>query len=92
MNAESIAPVIKACLAQMQTKLEDARQIARAAEACAEAGRLDQAAEVSMILSNSFMMQTDFTMPSRCSAEWLRRIGSTEQIHFAGATAGLASF
>ncbi|MEY9590246.1 hypothetical protein ABIA06_002537 [Bradyrhizobium yuanmingense] len=48
MDTKSIAPVIKACFAQMQTKLEDARQIARAAEACAEAGRLDEAVQVSM--------------------------------------------
>lgn len=48
MDRKSIASVIKACFADMQTKLEEARQIAKAAEACAEASRLDEAVQVSM--------------------------------------------
>ena len=48
MDTKSIAPLIKACFGQIQTKLEDARQIAKAAEACADAGHLNEAVQVSM--------------------------------------------
>ncbi|WP_375159496.1 hypothetical protein [Bradyrhizobium sp. RDT46] len=48
MDTRSIAPLIKSCFGQIETKLEDARQIAKAAEACAEAGRVNEAVQVSM--------------------------------------------
>lgn len=48
MDRKSIAWVIKACFAEMQTKLKEARKIAKTAEACAEAGSLEEAVQVSM--------------------------------------------
>ncbi|WP_245324778.1 hypothetical protein [Bradyrhizobium sp. AT1] len=48
MDTKSIAPVVKACFAEMQVKLKQARQIAKAAEACAEAGSLEEAVQLSM--------------------------------------------
>ena len=48
MDTKSIAPVVKAYFAEMQVKLKQARQIAKAAEACAEAGSLEEAIQLSM--------------------------------------------
>lgn len=48
MEAEIIEPAIKACLAEIHAKLKAAEQIARAAQACAEAGGVAEAIQVSM--------------------------------------------
>lgn len=48
MDTKAIAPVIQACLAEMRAKLKEAAGIAKAAEACAEAGSIDEAVQVSM--------------------------------------------
>lgn len=48
MEPKAIAPIIKACFAEMRAKLREAQHIAKAAEACVEAGRLDEAVQVSM--------------------------------------------
>ncbi|MCK1735105.1 hypothetical protein IVA79_14265 [Bradyrhizobium sp. 138] len=48
MKAEIIEPAIKACLAEIHAKLKAAGQIAKAAQACAEAGGVAEAVQVSM--------------------------------------------
>lgn len=48
MDTKAIAPVIQACFAEMRAKLKEAQGIAKAAEACAEAGSIDEAVQVSM--------------------------------------------
>ncbi|MCA1476156.1 hypothetical protein [Bradyrhizobium sp. NBAIM08] len=48
MKTEIIEPAIKACLSEIHLKLKAAEQIARAAQACAEAGGLGKAIQVSM--------------------------------------------
>lgn len=48
MEAQTIEPTIKACLADLHAKLKAAEQIAKAAQACAEAGSLAEAVRISM--------------------------------------------
>lgn len=48
MDTKAIAPLIQACFAEMRAKLKEAQGIAKAAEACAEAGSIDEAVQVSM--------------------------------------------
>lgn len=48
MDARSVEPAIKACLAEIHAKLKEAEQIAKAAQACAEAGSVAEAVRVSM--------------------------------------------
>ncbi|MGL3111422.1 hypothetical protein [Bradyrhizobium sp. BR 1432] len=48
MDAQTIEPAIKACLVEIHAKLKEASQIAKAAQACAEAGSLAEAVHVSM--------------------------------------------
>lgn len=48
MEPKAIAPIIKACFVEMRGKLREAQHIAKAAEACVKAGRLDEAVQVSM--------------------------------------------
>ncbi|MDD1529810.1 hypothetical protein C7U92_06855 [Bradyrhizobium sp. WBOS7] len=48
MDPQAIAPVIKACFGEMQAKLTEAQRIAKAAQACAEAGSIEEAVRVSM--------------------------------------------
>ena len=48
MDKKAIAPVIKACFSEMQARLKQALQIAKAAEACADAGSIEEAVQVSM--------------------------------------------
>jgi hypothetical protein len=48
MEAEIIKPAVTACLAEIHTKLKAAEQIAKAARACAEAGGITEAIQVSM--------------------------------------------
>lgn len=47
---QSIEPAIKACLAEVHGKLKAAEQIARAAQACAEAGSVMEAIQVSLVI------------------------------------------
>lgn len=48
MKAEIIEPAIKACLVEIHGKLKAAEQIAKAAQARAEAGGVTEAVRVSM--------------------------------------------
>lgn len=48
MDTKAIAPVIKACFAEMRAKLKEAQRIAKAAEACADAGSIEEAVQISM--------------------------------------------
>ena len=48
MDARLIEPAIKACFAEIYTKLREAKRIAKAADACAQAGSLGEAVKVSM--------------------------------------------
>lgn len=48
MDAQLFDPAIRACLAEVHAKLKEASQIAKAAQACAEAGSLVEAVQVSM--------------------------------------------
>lgn len=48
MDAKTIEPAVKACLVEIHTKLKEASRIAAAAQACAEAGSLAEAVQVSM--------------------------------------------
>lgn len=50
MDAQTIEPAIKACLAQIHAKLKEAEQIAKAARVCAEAGSAAEAIRISMDL------------------------------------------
>lgn len=48
MDARTLEPAVKACLARIRAKLTEAQQIAKAAEACAQAGSLNEAVQISM--------------------------------------------
>ncbi|MET4218284.1 hypothetical protein ABIB00_003502 [Bradyrhizobium sp. LB14.3] len=48
MKAETIEPAIQACFCEIHTKLKEAEKIARAARACADAGSISEAIQVSM--------------------------------------------
>ena len=48
MDKAAINETMKICFGEIQAKLNEAMQIARAAEACAKAGSLDQGVEISM--------------------------------------------
>lgn len=48
MEAHTIEPAVKACLAEVHVKLKEAQQIAKAAQACAEAGSVIEAVRISM--------------------------------------------
>jgi hypothetical protein len=48
MDTAAIDKTMKICFGEIHAKLSEAMQIARAAEACAKAGSLDQGVEISM--------------------------------------------
>ena len=48
MERASIEPTIKLILAEINTKLDEAARIAKAAKACAESGAIAEGVEVSM--------------------------------------------
>lgn len=48
MDAHTIDPAIEACLAEIHNKLNEAARIAKAADACARAGSIGEAVQVSM--------------------------------------------
>jgi hypothetical protein len=48
MDTAAINETMKICFVEIHAKLNEAMQIARAAEACAKAGSLDQGVEISM--------------------------------------------
>ena len=48
MDTAAINEAIKICFGEMHAKLSEATQVARAAEACAQAGSLDEGVEISM--------------------------------------------
>jgi hypothetical protein len=48
MNAQAIAPIIKACFTELRAKLARSEQIAKAALACPEAASLSESIRVSM--------------------------------------------
>ena len=48
MSTAAINETIKICFGEMHAKLSEAMQVAKAAEACAQAGSLDQGVEISM--------------------------------------------
>jgi hypothetical protein len=48
MDTAALNETIKICFGEMHAKLSEATQIAKAAEACAMAGSLDQGVEISM--------------------------------------------
>jgi hypothetical protein len=48
MNSALINEAIKICLSEMQSRLSEAAQIAKAAEACASAGSVTEGVTVSM--------------------------------------------
>jgi hypothetical protein len=48
MDTAAINETMKICFGEIHAKLNEAMQIARAAEACAKAGSLDQGVEISM--------------------------------------------
>lgn len=48
MDSTAINETIKICFGEMHAKLSAAMQVAMAAEACAQAGSLDQGVEISM--------------------------------------------
>ena len=62
MKAEIVDEAIKWCLAEIHAKLKEAEQIARAAQACAQAGGI---AEAIQILSSSSTRPEGFMMPRR---------------------------
>jgi hypothetical protein len=48
MDADVAATTIKFCLAQIRDKLEQAASIAKAADACAQAGNPEKAVEIAL--------------------------------------------
>ncbi|WP_247448529.1 hypothetical protein, partial [Bradyrhizobium sp. 38] len=48
MKPETIEPAIQACFCEIYIKLKDAEKIARAARACADAGSIAEAIQISM--------------------------------------------
>ena len=48
MDKAAINETMKICFVEIHAKLNEAMQIARAAEACAKAGSIDQGVEISM--------------------------------------------
>ena len=55
---------MKICFGEIHAKLNEAMQIAMAAEACAKAGSLDQGVEISWTWTNCFMKQAACMMRS----------------------------
>lgn len=50
MDAQPVEPAICACLAEHHNKLKEAEQVAKAAQACAEAGSVPEAVRVCLDL------------------------------------------
>jgi hypothetical protein len=48
MDTAALNETIKVCFSEMHAKLTEAMQVAKAAEACAKSGSLDQGVEISM--------------------------------------------
>ena len=48
MKTETIEPAIQACLCEIHAKLKEAEKLARAAHACADAGSIAEAIQISM--------------------------------------------
>ncbi|WP_247990067.1 hypothetical protein [Bradyrhizobium sp. 186] len=48
MKMETIEPAIQGCLCEIHTKLKEAEKLARAAHACADAGSIAEAIQISM--------------------------------------------
>jgi hypothetical protein len=60
MDAQTLDLVLKSHLAEMRQRLEQAASIAKAAEACAEAGNVDKAVEISLDVEQLIYEVTTF--------------------------------
>ncbi len=60
MDAQTLDVILKNHLVEMRQRLEQAASIAKAAEACAEAGNVDKAVEISLDVEQLIYEVTTF--------------------------------
>lgn len=73
MDAQTLDLLLKKHLAEMRQRLEEAASIAKAAEACAEAGNVDKAIEISLDIEQLVYEVTTFLN----AASMINRINRT---------------
>jgi hypothetical protein len=73
MDAQTLDLLLKNHLAEMRQRLEEAASIAKAAEACAEAGNVDKAVEISLDIEQLIYEVTTFLN----AASMINRINRT---------------
>lgn len=73
MDAQTLDVILKNHLTEMRQRLEQAASIAKAAEACAEAGNVDKAIEISLDIEQLVYEVTTFLN----AASMINRINRT---------------